>query len=223
MKITIIHGEDTRAARERLTQIISVIKNRGWEVVRIVGDKDGVSEKLTAKNLFANQTLFVCEDVSSLVKRDFIWLKKNTTQDLNLLFWHKGEISKKFISNLPKEVHLEYFPLPKIIFRFLEGLRPGNSRNSLNLLHQLLEKESPEFVFALIAKQFRDLYWVKADAASLLYPSWRKAKLKNQAQNFSDEKIKKIIGVLSAADIESKTGGQEISFWLDLIIMRELE
>ncbi len=223
MKITLIHGEDTRASRKRLTKIINAVKSRGWEVVTVIDNKGGVVERLTGKNLFTNQILFVCEDTSLFNKQDFIWLKKKAAQDLNLLLWHGGEIAPKFINSFPGQVHVEHFPLPRIIFRFLEGLRPGNSRNSLKLLHQLLEKESPEFISALVARQFRDLYWVKVGGDDLLYPSWRKMKLKNQAQNFSGKKLKKIIGVLAAADIEAKTGGQDISFWLDLIIIRELE
>ena len=69
----------------------------------------------------------------------------------------------------------------------------GNSKRCLQFLHQVLEREPVEFVFALLASLFRDLYWIKADPVTLKLPPWRAQKLKRQAAGFSEDQLKQII------------------------------
>jgi DNA polymerase III delta subunit len=109
------------------------------------------------------------------------------------------------------------------LWNFLDGLYPGNSERSVKQLHKLIEREAPEFIFTLIAKLFRDLYWAKIDDKSLPYPSWRAGKLKLQSSKFSPEQLKDIISQLAEIDIKVKTSKAEILSELDLLIIKQLE
>jgi DNA polymerase III delta subunit len=105
----------------------------------------------------------------------------------------------------------------------LDGLYPGNSEKSIKQFHKLIEKEPPEFIFTLIAKLFRDLYWVKVDALSIPYPSWRVGKLKPQASKFTIEELKNLIDKLADIDIKVKTSKTDLLSALDLLIIKNLQ
>ncbi|OGM84386.1 hypothetical protein A2421_02165 [Candidatus Woesebacteria bacterium RIFOXYC1_FULL_43_18] len=87
----------------------------------------------------------------------------------------------------------------------------------------LLEKEAPEFIFTLIAKLFRDLYWVKIDAKSLPYPDWRVGKLKAHSSKFTADKLIFLIESLAEIDIKVKTSKADLVSELDLLIIKQLE
>jgi DNA polymerase III delta subunit len=141
----------------------------------------------------------------------------------NLVIYHEKKIPKSFISSIKKIKKEEEYELPKLLFKFLESLVPGNAERSLNLLHTVLENEPPEFVFAMLARHFKDLYWVKKDPSNIPYPSWRVSKLESQASKFSIKQLKSFISKLAKTDVEVKTGKNDLLRSLDLLVMSELE
>ncbi|MFH1863787.1 MAG: hypothetical protein ABIJ85_02685, partial [bacterium] len=140
-----------------------------------------------------------------------------------LVILNDGYIPAHILKELPKADKTEEFKLPKILFTMLESIYPGNVKRVLTLFHQTIENNPPEFVFALIARLFRDLYWVKTDPNSIPYPSWRVGKLKSQSVKFKEETIKEIINRLAKLDIEVKTSKANMISSLDLLIIKHLE
>lgn len=223
MKITVLHGDYIVKSRDRLITIINGVKKRGWEVIR-VDEKKSLSESLVSSSLFGKESLYVSESPGKFTPTDLSWLKQNSSEmDLNFLIWHKNKIGVKVKNTLPKDAKIEEFKLPQRIWSLLDSIYPGNAKISLNLLHEVSQESPLEFVFALMARQMRDLYWVSNDPDSLNYPSWRKSKLKNQADRFSTRRLKRIISLMSQADIDSKTGVATLSTSLDLILAAQLE
>jgi DNA polymerase III delta subunit len=131
-------------------------------------------------------------------------------------------LGKTLLGSLPKGVKLEEFKLPRLIFDFLDSFYPGNSKRILKILHELVVKEPPEFIFALLAKHLRDLFWVTTNNP-LPYPPWRVSKLKAQAVKFKKEDLKTLIEELSEIDIKVKTSEAELTPSLDLLIVRQLQ
>ena len=80
-----------------------------------------------------------------------------------------------------------------------------------------------EFVFSLISKHIRDIYWAKVDAASAGFPFWKINKLKSQASKFDVLSLQKLISVLSAIDIDVKTSKADLISELDLVLLKHLE
>lgn len=222
MKIIILHGDDERKLYERLSKFVETAKERSWEVDYL--DDGSIKENLSSSSLFGNERFFILRDIKRLGKSDLEWLNKHYA-DLsgNLIIYHEGVLSVTFLKSLPKDIKIEEFKLPKIIYSFLEGLITGNSEKSIKLMHQVVERDPVEYVFALIAKNYRDLYWVKVDPTSLSYPSWRVGKLKSQSSKFSEEKLKDIIEQLAQIDIDVKTSKADLLSSLDLMILKQLE
>jgi DNA polymerase III delta subunit len=128
-----------------------------------------------------------------------------------------------FLKKFSPLAKVEEFRLPKSVFAFLESFVPGGSGRCLKLLHGQLEKEAPEFIFALLGKHVRDLYWVKVAPESLEYPTWRVSKLAKQAKAFSEEKLQKTLNSLAKIDFSAKTSSQDLSSLLDLLIVTQLQ
>jgi len=199
MEITILHGEDLVSSRARFEEIISKVKEKGWEV-RPLGDKS------QGESLFSTDILFTSEDISK------INFKKLPRID-SLLIWNDGEIAK---TKLPAGAKSEKFDLPKKLFALLESI---GSKNSFALSHE----EPKELVFAMIGRQIRDMYWVKIDEKTLIYPDWRISKLKSQANRFTTEKLRDLITLLSKLDLDAKTGVTTLPVALDLVLAGAIE
>lgn len=225
MEILVIHGDHTLKSYEKLRDVIDTSKTKGWLIQKISeGDKLSFPEVLTGQELFEYKRLLVVEEINKIKKNDLDWLATNNkTLDGFLVLYSASTIAKSVLKLLPKGYKTEEFRLPKLIWRFLESFYPGNTRVCLELLHEVVKTEPDEFVFALLARHLRDLYWVKDTPKSLPYPSWRVGKLKVQVKRFNNGKLKMAINSLSDIDIKVKTSKAELISSLDFLIATHLE
>jgi DNA polymerase III delta subunit len=205
MKITLIHGEDTNSARQRTIKITDAIKQRGWEIVNIDSSKT-LGEQLRSDSLFGEQILFVYENVEKISAKDLDWLNKNSENyDSNLLLYYKNLASKTFTSKLPKSTKIESFDVPQELFKMLELMYPGNSKIFFTTFKRVLKSQPVELVFAMLARQVKDMYWCLVDEGSTGMPSWRVGKIKNQANRFGIERLASLINKLADIDVKTKT------------------
>jgi DNA polymerase III delta subunit len=224
MNIIVLHGDDERKLYDRLSKFVETAKGRSWEVAYLDDRSQSIQEQLSSPSLFGGERFFIIRDVTRLGKKELEWINKNLgSLSGNLIIYHEGYIPQAIIKGLPENIKVEDFKLPVILWNFLDNLCPGNSEKSIKQLHQIIEKQAPEFVFTLVAKLFRDLFWVKTDEKSLPYPSWRVGKLKAQASKFSIDNIKLIINKLSEIDIKVKTSKADLTSELDLLVIKQLE
>lgn len=207
MKIFVIHGENTLESYSRFSKFSSEAKRRNWEV------SDYSLDAVTTPSLFGKERFFVLRDYKLLTKKEIEILIHYSG---NLVIYFEGLLPISFLKTLPKDSKIETFELPKIIFKFLESF-------SLTLFHQLIETQPVELVFNMIGRQIRDLYWVKVDSKTNIFPSWKLAKLRNQAGMFDAEKLAEIISKLSEIDHEVKTGKSDLVTSLDLLIVKNLQ
>ncbi len=219
MRISLIHGEDTVKAYGRYTELLNQSKQRGFEINAI----DDV-KKIVGQSLFEDRTVFTLDKPNKVKPNDWKWLKENASKyNSNLLIFYDGNAPATVTRNLAKDVKIEKFELPKIIFQFLDSIYPGNLKNSLKLFKELSENEPLELVLYLTARHLRDLYWAAASPNDLILPPWRKNKLTSQAKRILDRKIKKMINDLSSIDIKTKTSDENLKDLLDLFIIKHLE
>ncbi len=229
MKLLILHGDDQVKLYDRLEKFIQTAKKRSWEIAYL-DDVPSIKEALSASSLFGNERFFVLRDIKKLGKSEIEWLKKKAPElEGNLVIYHEGYIPVGITKGITTDVKnghtavIEEFKLPKIIFSLMDMIRPGNSTQVIKTLHKIVETEPVEFVFVLIAKLMRDLYWAKTDLSSMPYPSWRSSKLKNQADKFTINNLQLIISELSEIDVRVKTSKADLLSSLDLLIIKSLE
>ncbi len=224
MKIIVLYGDDEKGLYARLSKFINVAKKRSWEVSFLDDSFGTLQENLNSTSLFGAERFFILKDISKLTKKELFWInKKYKNLSGNLIIYQEGNIPQALLKELPKDTKVEEFRLPVILWSFLDGIYPGNSQKSVIQLHKVLEKQAPEFIFGLIAKLFRDLYWVSEDSSGLPYPTWRVGKLKTQASKYKKEQLSEIINELSVIDIKSKTSKSDLINELDLLLLKQLE
>jgi DNA polymerase III delta subunit len=224
MKIIVLQGDDERKLFERLSKFVETARSRSWEIAYLDDPTISIQEQLSSVSLFGAERFFIIRDIARLDKKELEWIAKKS-KDLpgNLIIYHEGYIPQGILKSLPKDTKVEEYKLPVILWNFLDGLIPGDSVRSVKQFHKLIEREAPEFIFTLIAKLFRDLYWAKIDDKSLPYPSWRVGKLKSQSSKFTLEQLKFIISALAEIDINVKTSKADLINELDLLIIKQLE
>lgn len=224
MKIIILHGDDERKIYERLQKFVDVAKKRGWEMAYLDESPNKIQEQLNTSSLFSQERFFVIKEISRLGKKELEWLSKNYEKlEGTLIIYHESVLPVTFLKSLPKDSKVEEFKLPVLLWNFLDGLIPGNSTREVSLLHKIVEKQAIEFVFSLIAKHIRDLYWVTVDPVSTGFPPWKLSKLKSQASKFSIQKLQQLISSLSEIDVKVKTSKANLIDELDLLIIKQLE
>lgn len=226
MKISLIHGEDVAVSRNMFLSLVEKAKGEGFQVKDIsLNTNLNLEEKLTSQSLFEDKIFFIHDKLKNLTPADLKWLVKNSKKyEGELVLWYEGVAPLKIVKALPKGAEVKKFDLPKIIFNFLDSFYPGNSVNILGLLDKLLAKEPVEFVFFMLGRHLRDLYWVKNDTAIVPdYQEWRIRKIRSQADRFSNERLKKVINFLSEADVRAKTSDSSLKEFLDLVIVTQLK
>ena len=206
MKIIVLHGDYTTKLYERLTKFIEAAKKRGWEIVN-----DEISQ---------TPSLFNIERLTIVRKYNLISPRKDIPNILKipgtLVIYNEGTIPQTFLKELPKETKIEEFKLPKLIWNFLDNI-------SVKLLHEVIKTEPIEFVFSVLAKRFRDLYWAKIDVRSMIYDSWRKTKLLRQAKKYTTREVVQVINKLAEIDVRVKTSKADLISELDLLLIKSLE
>lgn len=223
MKIIVLHGDNVTAVYKRLETFKNEAKRRSWET-RYIDMKSNIKEQVSITGLFEKNVLFILEDANRLSKSDIKWLNDNTDSiEGTLTLYSESILNKTFLNSFSNITKAEEYRLPVLIWKLLESIFPGNTRNCIKLFHEVIKEESPEFIFALISRHVRDLYWSNLENNNLPYPSWRISKLRSQARKFPDGKLKEIIKLLSEIDIKVKTGKDNIADSLDFLFATQLE
>lgn len=224
MKIFIIHGEHTLNSYERMQDYIKKAKEKGWEIQNIDVDNQNLQDAFLGQSLFTKNRLLILKEIKLLNANLLKWLSANEKKiDLSLVIYHRGIIPQKTIKALPKLEKVEEFKITKLIWSFLDSLFPGNAKMVYKLFHEVVKNEAVEFVFAMMARQIRDIYWAKVDPKTMEYPAWRVGKLKNLASKFSQEGLETLIDEMVQADINSKTSHTDLEKSLDFLIAKYLE
>lgn len=223
MKLIVIHGEHTKDSYKRLVKLLDTGRARGYEIIELDPGSGSVAESVSAGSLFGGKQLFIIKNIKTLGKRDVGLIKKHvaTTPGI-LILYVKGALSRTDQNILGKPDKVEEYRLSENIFAFLDSFFPGNQRNAAKLLHTLTEREPVEFIFNLLGKTLRDLYWVTVDGKTLPYPSWRQQKLSRQAKKFPAGAIENLIDNFAEIDIAAKTSKADLLNSLDLLIASKL-
>lgn len=212
MKTIVLHGEETVKSYDRLKRFLDEAKKRDWEVI--------FDQFPYIPSLFGKSRLTVYRDYKILTASD---IKSIPKYDGTLVIFHEETLPLTFLKSLPKNTKIEEFKLPVLVWNFLDGIVPGNSERLVKTLHTIISKEPIEFIFTMMARRIKELYWVFVDPDSIGYPSWRISKLKSQASKFSEKLLKEIIADLAQIDIEVKTSKADLLSALDLLIIKKLE
>lgn len=224
--ITILHGDDTTASRNVLTEVKKKAKNPivfypdSFELANLIQLVEGSS-------LFESENTILFEEFLSRKKGENAQLLEYINahaQQNDFYFWESKLLTPTQLSALKKST-VQLFKIPQTIFSFLDSLKPKDSQNNIRQFHTALTHSEPDFLFHMIIRQFRlmialvDPSQKPIDEAVRLAP-WQLNKLKKQADLFGKESLAFLHKKLNTLELRQKTstlpGGLEgqIDFFL---------
>lgn len=225
MAIVILHGDNQVESRKRLSFLISAAKKKGFDIRRLEGKGLIPNDLLLAgrsQSLLGDNILVVVEDFLTLSKKapDFLG-NASQNPEATFVFWESKPLSASILKKLPPGAKAEEFKIPRVIFKFLDSLVPGNTKASLELFHAALKESQEEFIFTMLARQVRLLIWAKEDPEGLNLPSWQKTRLLKQAEKISKVQLRLLHGKLLEIDRENKKSQlpEGLSSSLELLLL----
>ena len=211
--ITILHGDDIAASREKYLEE----KNKATNPIEFRGDKLELSDlKQSAEggSLFNEEKEIFIETLLSGRKKskqieELIDYLNNQNGNLKIFIWENDELTKTQLS-VYKKADLRLFKLSQTLFQFLDSIKPNNIQN-VSLFHTALTNSSAEIIFFMLIRQFRLLLALTdsssqtIDEVKRLAP-WQRGKLERQAKLFGQNKLKEIYKKLYEIDYKIKSG-----------------
>lgn len=210
--ITILHGENVNKSYQRLIEISDLQKSKGFEVVSLdSGDLDitTLRQEMGSSGLFGSTKCFIFKNYlgsnKSKVKDKITDLVK-TIDTQEVIFWDDKNLSTTILKIFP-QAKVENFPISPVIFKFLDSLRPQNSKNILLSWKKITEEGTePEFAFAMLCRQFRLLIQAKAGSGHLKMAPYPARLITAQATYFTLDHLTDLYSMLYEIDIKIKTG-----------------
>lgn len=225
MAIVILHGDNQVESRKRLSFLVSAAKKKGFDVRRLEGKGLTSNDLLLAgrsQSLLGDNVLVVVEDFLTANKKasDF-FAGTQGNSGATFVFWEGKPLSLPMLKKLSSGTKVEEFKIPRVIFKFLESLIPGNTKASLELFHAALKEGQEEFIFTMLSRQVRLLIWAKEDPEGLNLPSWQKTRLLKQAEKISKVQLRLLHGKLLEIDRENKKSQlpEGLSSSLELLLL----
>jgi DNA polymerase III delta subunit len=217
--ITILHGDNQVASRDRLSQLKTEAKLENREVVSIEGkglDMTTLLQHLESQSLFSfPKTIFIDNLISSLrtgskAKETVIEYLLTGKFDSDVVLWEGKSVGKNLLKlKKQKNVSVEDFKMPVVIFKFTESLSPQSIPDALFYFNEAVKTSPVEVIFSMLVRQFRILVATATNAnipeTEKMIP-WVKSKVAKQASNFSIEQLQKLYKDLLIIDFQTKTG-----------------
>ncbi|MDP3724301.1 MAG: hypothetical protein Q8R11_01560, partial [bacterium] len=200
--VTLFHGDDEEASRLELQRLIDT-----WEGDVVRAPQEPTQEDLV--NLFQTSDLFGRKRLVIFEQSAFEILEKlppELAESTTIIFWESRFLPPTVLRKLPKHIEIRAFKLKKIIFTWLDNLRPGKFRENVTMLHQLLrENEQPERLFPQLTSRLLQLLAAKTQQ-ELALQDWQERKLRTQAQGFSTGGLVHLLARCRRIDRDQKTG-----------------
>lgn len=227
--IILLHGDDIVSSRQKITELAlsgSLVERTdasSFDFARII-------ESITSSDLFQNKKTVIIENVlgQASVKLDglvAILNKISKNSDLVVVLWESDLVNEKKFAKI-RDLKILSFLLPKLYFKFLDMLVPGNNKLLFELFHKLIGQFNQEQIFYSIIKRIRLLIGIKGENRSNFFEikkmqNWQVAKLKNQAGLWTKNQLVDFYQKLF--DLEKKLKNsqlaQSLSAYIDFFLL----
>lgn len=186
--LTIYCGDNVVESRQNFVQHKKRLGDSGIEMTDIPrSDMSDVNAIIHGSaSLFNERRAFCCENVlSKKVNRDLL---KAAIEDTSVecLVW-EGSMDDRSIKRYFPKAKLFVSKLPSNIWKFLDGVYPGNARYLISTLPQLTVAVDEHMVLYLLQRRIKDLILVlKGLSGKRKLAPWQAQNMKNQAIRWGD-------------------------------------
>lgn len=208
----ILHGEDANKSYGRLVVLTDELKSTHYEVV--IQDAQDIDitllrQEIGSSGLFGSSKCFVIKNLLSGTKsknKDKLIEVLTQTTDHQIILWENKGLTATALKKFPK-AQTESFSISPVIFKFLDSLRPQNTKNILLSWKKLLsDGTEAEFVFAMLVRQFKLLIQAKTGPSFLKLAPYPARLITAQSHYFDQEHLLDLYERLFDIDVKIKTG-----------------
>lgn len=208
----ILHGEDANKSYGRLAVITEELKLKQVEVVfhdAAEIDVTHLRQEIGSSGLFGSLKCLVIKNLLSSTRSkniDRLIEIINQESGHEIILWENKGISATALKKFPK-AKVESFSIGPVIFKFLDSLCPNNTKNILLSWKKLInEGTEPEFVFAMLVRQFKLLIQAKSAPSSIKLAPYPTRLITQQATYFTLDHLLDLYQKLYDIDVKIKTG-----------------
>ena len=208
----ILQGEDAIKSYDRLIVLTDELKSKQVEVITydaLEVDITKFRQEIGSTGLFASSKCFVIKNLLSSNKskiNDKLIEVLNQDTEHEVILWESKGVTATIIKKFPMAV-IETFSISPVIFKFLDSLRPINTKNILLSWKVLLsEGTEPEFVFAMVVRQIKLLIQAKSGPSYIKLAPYPTRLITQQATYFTLDHLLDLYHKLYDIDIKIKTG-----------------
>ncbi|MCC6710966.1 MAG: hypothetical protein IT416_01285 [Candidatus Pacebacteria bacterium] len=208
--IIILHGENTIKSRDRLTQLVTDLKVKNQEIIRLEAKKldlPQLDEMLLKNNLFGNQEVLIIEELHSLPKskkKDELINKIANNNQKDIILWEKRDLTITMLKKF-SQAKMEQFKLTNALFSWLDLFHHQTPiKQNLQALKKAIQNNGDYMCFIMLARQISLLIYAK-DGGQVKGAPFMISKLKKQAQAFSLEKLLQLHKQLFELDQQMKS------------------
>lgn len=212
--ITVIHGDDITTSRNHFLEVKKQKNGATLFTAEQINITD-LAQVFEGGDLFEETKCIFIEELMTKKKKSkeldaILSYLNQQAKNHEIYLWEKKILTPASLKSLSSPV-TKIFRLPQELFRFLDSLKPNNSRDVLRLFHSTLKTTDVEMVFFMLVRQFRLLLAIRENASidevQRLAP-WQKSKLLTQAKSFPQTRLINTYIALHGMDRDAKTGRQ---------------
>lgn len=208
----ILHGEDANKSYGRLTVLTEELKSKQVEVITQDAEEIDITElrqEIGSRGLFSSTKCFVIKNLLSSTKsknKDKLLEVLSQVTEHEVILWENKGVTATILKKFP-EAKVEAFSISPVIFKFLDSLRPENTKNIFLSWKKLLnEGTEPEFVFAMIVRQIKLLIQAKSGPSYIKLAPYPARLITQQATYFTLDHLLDLYQRLYDIDVKIKTG-----------------
>lgn len=228
--LTIIHGTDIIASRKYFLE--EKEKTSATELLKgsLINLTD-LYQLLEGGGLFENsRTVFIEQFLTEKKKsaeRDVIisYLSKQAANH-TIYLWEGKELDRTTLS-LFKQASVKSYKLSSMLFAFLDGIKPNNGAQLVQLFHKSLETNDAEMIFFMLIRQFRILLALSDKNEETIsevsrLATWQKSKFEKQTALFEKDNLLQLYSKLFQIELAQKTGNlpSSLTASIDFLLLK---
>ncbi len=226
--ITIIHGENIKESRNYFWNLKQKSQNPIFYTSENINALD-LLQNLASTGLFEDSKDVFIENLFSLKKlsekEKIIKIVLENEKNNQIVIWENKILTPSILKSF-KTAEIKKFDIPQKIFAFLDTIGI-DKKKSIQLFHEILENEEPEYIFFMIIRHFRIMlsltpsHTTTIDEVKRLAP-WQKSKYEKQLKSIGFERLKNFYSDLFLTDFKQKTGQNPLSLMqaIDILLLK---
>ncbi len=208
--LTIVCGDNPAESRSQFVTAKQSFESKGYEVVDVPrGDLKVFEDQLAfSSTLFSEKRIYTLENVlSKKAQRDQIsaLLAGALSQSSEVIIWEESMDERSLKKYFPKAKIL-VSKLPHTLWKFIDGLYPGNLQQSVASFRAIQETVDPHLIHYMMIRRVKELLLVSSGEQPPKLASWQVGKLKQQTKSWPEGRLQSFFLKLVEIEMHTKSG-----------------